>query len=165
MAENKAKRNNATISFTDKSQKEEVQAILREQRLQNLMSDDVKGKDGKMVLWAIRYLKYLADNGKMRIEVPMFEDDSQEKQQMLDEIAQLKRDLYFCQLAVKKAKMESNMAPAMSKSIINDCYLTVLAHSHKFVDDVISKEEQEDIKKLFQGWQQNEYSEINNLII
>ena len=33
MAENKTKRNNATISFTDKAQKEEIQAILREQRL------------------------------------------------------------------------------------------------------------------------------------
>ena len=50
----KPKRNNGTISFSDKSQKEEVQRILREKRLQNLMPDNIRGKDGLMVLWAVR---------------------------------------------------------------------------------------------------------------
>lgn len=88
----KPKRNNGTISFSDKSQKEEVQRILREKRLQNLMPDNIRGKDGLMVLWAVRFLKNLADKGKMRYEVPMFEDDSAEKQSMTEELERLRRE-------------------------------------------------------------------------
>lgn len=86
------KRNNGVISFTDKSQKEEVQRTLRDKRLQNLMPDNVRGKDGLMVLWAVRFLKNLADKGKMRYEVPMFEDDSAEKQGLMAELEQLKQE-------------------------------------------------------------------------
>lgn len=86
------KRNNGVISFTDKSQKEEVQRILRDTRLQNLMPESVRNKDGLMVLWAVRFLKNLADKGKMRYEVPMFEDDSAEKQGLLAELEQLRRE-------------------------------------------------------------------------
>lgn len=88
----KPKRNNGTISFSDKSQKEEVQRILREKRLQNLMPDNIRGKDGLMVLWAVRYLRNLADKGKMRYEVPMFEEESEEKRQLLSRISDLERD-------------------------------------------------------------------------
>ena len=160
MAENKTKRNNATISFTDKTQKEEIQAILREQRLQNLMPDDVKGKDGKMVLWAVRYLKHLANNGKMRVEVPMFEDDSQEKHQLLEENARLKRDLYLCQLAVKKAKIDAGLAPEMLRSVINDCYLSVAGYSHTFMNEEVSQKDKDDIEKLFLGWQKSDVNEL-----
>ena len=86
------KRNNGVISFTDKSQKEEVQRILRDTRLQNLMPESVRNKDGLMVLWAVRFLKNLADKGKMRYEVPMFEEDSQEKQGLLAELEQLRQE-------------------------------------------------------------------------
>ena len=86
------KRNNGVISFTDKSQKEEVQRILRDTRLQNLMPENVRNKDGLMVLWAVRFLKNLADKGKMRYEVPMFEDDSAEKQGLLAELEQLRQE-------------------------------------------------------------------------
>lgn len=86
------KRNNGTISFSDKSQKEEVRSILREKRLQNLMPGDIKGKDGKTVLWAVRYLKNLADSGKIRLQVPIFEEESEEKRQLLSRISDLERD-------------------------------------------------------------------------
>ena len=86
------KRNNGVISFTDKSQKGEVQRILRDTRLQNLMPESVRNKDGLMVLWAVRFLKNLADKGKMRYEVPMFEDDSAEKQGLLAELEQLRQE-------------------------------------------------------------------------
>lgn len=89
---NSKKRNNGVISFTDKSQKEEVQRILRDTRLQNLMPESVRNKDGLMVLWAVRFLKNLADKGKMRYEVPMFEEDSQEKQGLLAELEQLRQE-------------------------------------------------------------------------
>ncbi len=62
----KKKRNNATISFTDKSQKEEVQKILREELLQRFMPKDIKGKDGLMVLWAIRKLKKFISNSELK---------------------------------------------------------------------------------------------------
>lgn len=86
------KRNNGVISFTDKSQKEEVQRILRDTRLQNLMPESVRNKDGLMVLWAVRFLKNLADKGKMRYEVPMFEEDSQEKQGLMAELERLRQE-------------------------------------------------------------------------
>lgn len=86
------KRNNGVISFTDKSQKEEVQRILRDTRLQNLMPESVRNKDGLMVLWAVRFLKNLADKGKMRYEVPMFEEDSAEKQGMTEELERLRKE-------------------------------------------------------------------------
>ena len=67
----KKKRNNATISFTDKSQKEEVQKILREELLQKFMPKDIKGKDGLMVLWAIRTLKEFIS--KRELKEPEFD--------------------------------------------------------------------------------------------
>ena len=145
------KRNNGTISFSDKSQKEEVRSILREKRLQNLMPGDIKGKDGKMVLWAVRYLKNLADKGKIRVEVPMFEDNSQEKNNLLEENANLKRDLYLCQLAVKTAKIKSISMPDRSKSIINDCYLSVAGCSHIFMSEEVPREERARIEELLKG--------------
>lgn len=62
----KKKRNNATISFTDKSQKEKVQTILREELLQRLMPKDIKGKDGLMVLWATRALKKIIEKRELK---------------------------------------------------------------------------------------------------
>ena len=61
----KKKRNNATISFTDKSQKEAVQKILRDEVLQKAMPQEIKGKDGLMVLWAVCQLKEFADKGEL----------------------------------------------------------------------------------------------------
>lgn len=86
----KKKRNNATVTFSDKSQKEQLLRHLNSVQLQNLMPDSVKGKDCQKVLWAVEYLHRLAVDGKIRVEVPMFETDSQEKQGLLDEIERLK---------------------------------------------------------------------------
>lgn len=88
----KKKRNNATITFSDKSQKEQLLGHLNSVQLQNLMPDSVKGKDCQKVLWAVEYLHRLAVDGKIRVEVPMFEADSQEKQGLLEEIARLKAE-------------------------------------------------------------------------
>ncbi len=92
----KPKRKVATICFSDKAVKEEIQNILREPRIQNLMPAEIRGKDGKMVHWAVRHLKFLADKGKMRVEVPMFEEEnSAQLRQLLDENAMLKQQLAF----------------------------------------------------------------------
>lgn len=123
------KRNNGTISFSDKGQKEEVRAILRDKRLQNLMPENIRGKDGKMVLWAVRYLMNLVDKGKIRVEVPLFEDDSQELRQLKEENARLKRTVYFNQIAVKTACNKVRMAPSMAKSIIDECLFSVVKNS------------------------------------
>lgn len=88
----KKKRNNATITFSDKSQKEQLLGHLNSVQLQNLMPDSVKEKDCQKVLWAVEYLHRLAVDGKIRVEVPMFEADSQEKQGLLEEIARLKAE-------------------------------------------------------------------------
>lgn len=136
------KRNNGTISFSDKSQKEEVRAILREKRLQNLMPADIKGKDGKMVLWAIRYLKNLADTGKIRLEVPLFEEESQELQQLKDDNQQLRQEnqklrgtVYMDQVAVKAACHKVRLTPERAKSIMDDCLFSVVKSSPYVFDE------------------------------
>lgn len=86
------KRHNATVTFSRKEQKEEMLQYLNSVQLQNLMPDDVKGKDCLKVLWAVEYLHRLAVDGKIRVQIPMFEEDSQEKQGLLDEIDALKAD-------------------------------------------------------------------------
>ena len=85
----KKKRNNATITFSQKEQKEQLLQYLNSVQLQNLMPDGVKGKDCQKVLWAVEYLHRLAVDGKLRVQVPMFEDDSQEKQGLLDQVERL----------------------------------------------------------------------------
>ena len=79
------KRHNATVTFSRKEQKEEMLQYLNSVQLQNIMPDDVKGKDCLKVLWAVEYLHRLAVDGNIRVQVPMFEEDSQEKQGLLDE--------------------------------------------------------------------------------
>jgi len=101
----KPKRNIVTICFSDRAMKEEIQTILREPRIQNLMPEDVRGKDGKMVHWAVKHLKFLADKGKMRVEVPMFEEESSaELRQLLDENDRLKREIADLTNAVSALK-------------------------------------------------------------
>lgn len=86
------KRHNATITFSRKEQKEEMLQHLNSVQLQNLMPDEVKGKDCLKVLWAVEYLHRLAVDGKIRVQIPMFEEDSQEKRGLLDEISTLKAE-------------------------------------------------------------------------
>lgn len=88
--EEKKKRNNATVTFSSKAEKEQLLQQLNSKQLQNLMPDGVKRKDCKKVLWAVDYLYKLALKGRIRIEVPMFETDSQEKQLLIEENEQLK---------------------------------------------------------------------------
>ena len=85
----KKKRHNATVTFSRKEQKEEMLQHLNSVQLQNLMPEEVREKDCLKVLWAVEYLHRLAVDGKIRVQVPMYEEDSQEKQGLLDEIAQL----------------------------------------------------------------------------
>lgn len=89
----KKKRHNATVTFSRKEQKEEMLQYLNSVQLQNIMPDDVKGKDCLKVLWAVEYLHRLAVDGKIRVQVPIFEEDSQEKKGLLDEITRLKAEL------------------------------------------------------------------------
>lgn len=91
--EEKKKRNNATVTFSSKAEKEQLLQQLNSKQLQNLMPDGVKRKDCKKVLWAVAYLYKLALKGRIRIEVPMFETDSQEKQLLIEENEQLKAKL------------------------------------------------------------------------
>lgn len=91
--EEKKKRNNATVTFSSKAEKEQLLQQLNSKQLQNLMPDGVKRKDCKKVLWAVDYLYKLALKGRIRIEVPMFETDSQEKQLLIEENEQLKAKL------------------------------------------------------------------------
>lgn len=86
------KRNNATITFSDRAQKEQLLLQLNSKQLQNLMPENVKKKDCQKVIWAVGYLYRLAVEGKIRVEVPMFEEDSIEKQGLLDEIARLRAE-------------------------------------------------------------------------
>lgn len=88
--EEKKKRNNATVTFSSKAEKEQLLQQLNSKQLQNLMPDGVKRKDCKKVLWAVDYLYKLALKGRIRVEVPMFETDSQEKQLLIEENEQLK---------------------------------------------------------------------------
>lgn len=85
----KKKRHNATVTFSRKEQKEEMLQHLNSVQLQNLMPGEVRGKDCLKVLWAVEYLHRLAVDGKIRVQVPLFEEDSQEKKGLLDKIAQL----------------------------------------------------------------------------
>lgn len=82
------KRHNATVTFSRKEQKEEMLQYLNSVQLQNIMPDDVKGKDCLKVLWAVEYLHRLAVDGKIRVQVPMFEENSQEKQGKIPHSAQ-----------------------------------------------------------------------------
>ena len=96
MEEKKAKkRNNATITFSQKEQKERLLQQLNSVQLQNLMKDSTSGdaykKDCQKVIWAVGYLYDLAVKGKIRVQVPLFEENSQEKQGMLEEIDALKK--------------------------------------------------------------------------
>lgn len=136
----KPKRNNGTISFSDKSQKEEVQRILMQPNLQNLMPENIRKKDGLKVLWAVRYLKNLADTGKIRLEVPMFCDNSVEVSELETRIADLERSLYFCQLAVKSAAHKMRMPGYNPKTVIDECLMSVVANSPKFMGDEVPED-------------------------
>lgn len=115
----KKKRNNATVTFSRKEQKEEMLQYLNSVQLQNLMPDNVKGKDCKMVLWAVEYLHRLAVDGKIRVQVPMYEEDSQEKQGMIDEIARLKAEIKQLQSMpfVAKIMQQGNTIKNLEKEI------------------------------------------------
>ena len=81
MEEKKAKkRNNATITFSQKEQKERLLQQLNSVQLQNLMKDSTSGdaykKDCQKVIWAVGYLYDLAVKGKIRVQVPLFEENS-----------------------------------------------------------------------------------------
>ena len=74
MEEKKAKkRNNATITFSQKEQKERLLQQLNSVQLQNLMKDSTSGdaykKDCQKVIWAVGYLYDLAVKGKIRVQV------------------------------------------------------------------------------------------------
>ena len=69
----KKKRNNATITFSDRAQKEKLLLQLNSIQLQNLMPECARGKDCQKVIWAVDYLYNLAVKGKIRVQVPMFE--------------------------------------------------------------------------------------------
>lgn len=86
----KKKRNNATITFSDRAQKEKLLLQLNSIQLQNLMPECARGKDCQKVIWAVDYLYNLAVKGKIHVQVPMFEEDSQEKYQLIEEIQHLK---------------------------------------------------------------------------
>lgn len=98
----KKKRHNATVTFSRKEQKEAMLQHLNSVQLQNLMPDEVKRTDCLKVLWAVEYLHRLAVDGKIRVQVPLFEEDSQEKQGLLDEIGRLKGEIKQLQVANKE---------------------------------------------------------------
>lgn len=91
--EDQKKRNNATITFSDKSQKEKLLLQLNSVQLQNLMPESARKKDCQKVIWAIDYLYNLAVRGKIRVQVPMFEDDSEEKRHLIEENDRLKKEV------------------------------------------------------------------------
>lgn len=91
--EDQKKRNNATITFSDKSQKEKLLLQLNSVQLQNLMPESTRKKDCQKVIWAVDYLYNLAVKGKIRVQVPMFEDNSEEKQQLIEENEQLQKQI------------------------------------------------------------------------
>lgn len=130
----KKKRNNATVTFSRKEQKEEMLQYLNSVQLQNLMPDNVKGKDCKMVLWAVEYLHRLAVDGKIRVQVPMYEEDSQEKQGMIDEIARLKAEIKQLQSMpfVAKIMQQGNTIKNLEKEIgTKDEQISHLKHDLK----------------------------------
>ena len=57
------KRDNATITFSHKNQKEEILSVLGDNRLRQLMPVEIRGKDSLMVLWLARYIKGLVEFG------------------------------------------------------------------------------------------------------
>lgn len=112
------KRHNATVTFSRKEQKEEMLQHLNSVQLQNLMPDDVKKTDCLKVLWAVEYLHRLAIDGKIRVQVPMFEEDSQEKQGLLDEITQLKGRMMQLQAENKRlSDLESGYVDSLNAAI------------------------------------------------
>lgn len=113
------KRHNATVTFSRKEQKEEMLQHLNSVQLQNLMPDDVKGKDCLKVLWAIEYLHRLAVDGKIRVQVPMFEADSQEKQGLLDEIARLKAELEKIKKSAAWVSKQMLNTPEYAEDLLN----------------------------------------------
>lgn len=147
----KKKRNNATVTFSRKEQKEEMLQYLNSVQLQNLMPDNVKGKDCKMVLWAVEYLHRLAVDGKIRVQVPMYEEDSQEKQGMIDEIARLKAEIKQLQSMpfVVKIMQQGNTINTLEKDI-------------EAKNEKIENLEQD--LKLAQGGETNFVETINSLV-
>lgn len=147
----KKKRNNATVTFSRKEQKEEMLQYLNSVQLQNLMPDNVKGKDCKMVLWAVEYLHRLAVDGKIRVQVPMYEEDSQEKQGMIDEIARLKAEIKQLQSMpfVAKIMQQGNTINNLEKEI-------------EAKDEKIANLEQD--LKLAHGGETNFVETINSLV-
>lgn len=113
------KRHNATVTFSRKEQKEEMLQHLNSVQLQNLMPDDVKGKDCLKVLWAVEYLHRLAVDGKIRVQVPMFEADSQEKQGLLDEIARLKAELEKIKKSAAWVSKQMLNTPEYAEDLLN----------------------------------------------
>lgn len=113
------KRHNATVTFSRKEQKEEMMQHLNSVQLQNLMPDDVKGKDCLKVLWAVEYLHRLAVDGKIRVQVPMFEADSQEKQGLLDEIARLKAELEKIKKSAAWVSKQMLNTPEYAEDLLN----------------------------------------------
>ena len=82
---------------------------------------------------------------------------------LYEENEQLKRSLYFCQLAVKKAKMQIAQAPESAKGIINDCFLTVAANSPSFMGEPIEKGWQDEVNAIFKGWQKSDTEQFQNI--
>lgn len=113
------KRHNATVTFSRKEQKEEMLQHLNSVQLQNLMPDDVKEKDCLKVLWAVEYLHRLAVDGKIRVQVPMFEADSQEKQGLLDEIARLKAELEKIKKSAAWVSKQMLNTPEYAEDLLN----------------------------------------------
>lgn len=147
----KKKRNNATVTFSRKEQKEEMLQYLNSVQLLNLMPDNVKGKDCKMVLWAVEYLHRLAVDGKIRVQVTMYEEDSQEKQGMIDEIARLKAEIKQLQSMpyVAKIMQQGNTINTLEKDI-------------EAKNEKIENLEQD--LKLAQGGETNFVETINSLV-
>lgn len=102
--EDQKKRNNATITFSDKSQKEKLLLQLNSVQLQNLMPESARRKDCQKVIWAIDYLYNLAVRGKIRVQVPMFEDDSEEKRHLIEENDRLKKEVMKDTLEIEQLK-------------------------------------------------------------
>ena len=118
----KKKRNNATITFSDKAQKEKLLLQLNSMQLQNLMPDSARGKDCQKVIWAVDYLYNLAVKGKIRVQIPMFEEDSQEKHLLLDKIERLKKQLHCqdeMQLQIQRLKDRVMELECMEESYVD----------------------------------------------
>lgn len=64
----KKNRNNATITFSQKGQKEQMLQYLNSKQLQSIMPDSIRGKDCQMVLWAVEYLHRLFVDGKLCVQ-------------------------------------------------------------------------------------------------